>query len=118
MKISEFSQLTGLSAHTLRYYEKIGLLTVTRKLNGHREYHKQDLEWASFVNRLRDTGMPLKQIKQYAELRAKGSITMQARKDLLQQHADILQVKIEQEQQHLQTVIDKVRLYEEWLENA
>lgn len=118
MKISEFSQLTGLSPHTLRYYEKIGLLSVTRGLNGHRDYHQKDLEWASFVNRLRDTGMPLKQIKQYAQLRQQGEPTMRARQALLRQHAEQLQASIEKEQQHLQAVLDKVQLYEEWLENA
>ena len=74
MNIKEFSQLVGLSAHTLRYYEKIGLLrNVLRSPSGHRAYTPRDIEWISFVIRLKETGMPLEEILDYAKLRKLGS---------------------------------------------
>ena len=74
MNIKEFSSLVGLSAHTLRYYEKIGLLKhVHRNASGHRVYSAKDLSWISFVKRLKETAMPLEEILEYAKLREVGS---------------------------------------------
>lgn len=60
MNMKEFSLLAGLSAYTLRYYEKIGLLKdVRRNSSGHRDYLTKDLEWIGFIKRLKETGMAL-----------------------------------------------------------
>jgi DNA-binding transcriptional MerR regulator len=62
MNIKEFSDRSHVSAHTLRYYEKIGLLTdIQRNSSGHREDNAKDLEWLGFIVRLKETGMSLEQ---------------------------------------------------------
>ena len=112
MNMKEFSKLVGLSSYTLRYYEKIGLLQdVQRNTSGHRDYTNKDLLWVQFVNRLKDTGMPLVQIQQYATLRAQGAGTALARQTLLEQHKDNLKAHIKLQQQHLAMLEDKINLY-------
>ena len=62
MKIGLFAQKVNLSAHTLRYYEKRGLIKVDRDQSGQRSYDENDLAWVQFIQRLKDTGMHLKDI--------------------------------------------------------
>ncbi len=118
MKIKEFSQLTNLSAHTLRYYEKIGLLhPVRHKENGHREYNDADIHWVGFIKRLKETGMALSNIQKYAELRAAGEHTAKERMELLQDHAGILSARIKDEQAHLKNLKEKIAFYQEFMLN-
>ena len=72
MIIGEFSRLTGISAYTLRYYEKKGLLHVERDGAGRRDYREADVEWVKFIKRLKDTGMLLRDIRHYSDLRYQG----------------------------------------------
>ena len=77
MNMREFSAQSGLSAHTLRYYEKIGLLPgIQRNASGHRAFTSRDLEWVNFIVRLKDTGMSLDNILAYSKLRAAGDSTL------------------------------------------
>ena len=58
--IQQVAQKTGLSIHTLRYYEKVGLLApIQRGKNGHRQYSIEDIIWLEFLVRLRETGMSI-----------------------------------------------------------
>ena len=66
--IGEFSRLTGLGIHTLRYYEQEGLIAPERNSGNRRRYSDRDIAWISFIKRLKDTGMPIKEIKRYAQL--------------------------------------------------
>jgi DNA-binding transcriptional MerR regulator len=70
LTIAEAARRTGVSAHTLRYYERAGLVVtpVDRTHSGRRRYHKLDLEWITICTKLRATGMPIKSIRIYAEL--------------------------------------------------
>ncbi|WP_070968949.1 MerR family transcriptional regulator [Vibrio sonorensis] len=69
MRIQEVAEKSGLSCHTLRYYEKQGLIyNVPRDASGHRYYREQDLHWIHFVQCLKKTGMPLKDIQNYAKI--------------------------------------------------
>ena len=112
MNIQAFSARTGISAHTLRYYEKIGLLRRVQRLpNGHRNFSEADLRWIEFVQRLKDTGMPLEQIHHYADLREAGDNTLVERQQLLEDHANHLRESIAQQQQHLDKLNDKIALY-------
>lgn len=81
--IGEFSKLTGLGIHTLRYYEQEGLITPERNSRNRRCYSDKDLAWIQFIKRLRDTGMPVKAMQHYARLRAEGTVTLQERMDML-----------------------------------
>ena len=113
MNISKFSALTGLSPHTLRYYEKLGLLShISRNDSGHRSYSSADAEWVRFINRLKVTGMPLKQILTYAQLREAGANTFQQRRLLLEQHRDALQTRIDNDLEHLRALDAKIAFYD------
>ena len=70
LTIAEAAQETGLTTHTLRYYERDGLMlaSVDRSVSGHRRYSERDLTWIEMITRLRSTGMPIRDVRRYAEL--------------------------------------------------
>lgn len=112
MQIKEFAAACGLSAHTLRYYEKRGLLPhVERNDSNHRRYSERDVQWITFIKRLKATNMPLADIQQYAELREQGPDTQEARMQLLIDHARHLEEVIAQEQEHLHKLREKIQFY-------
>ncbi|MEH6566004.1 MAG: MerR family transcriptional regulator [Halopseudomonas sp.] len=114
MNMSAFAAQTGLSAHTLRYYEKIGVMPhIQRNSSGHRAFTLRDLEWVRFVTRLKETGMPLEGILVYAGLRAQGDSTLDQRQQILEMHRDALKLRIEKEQLHLQALETKIKHYQD-----
>ncbi|QXE37016.1 MerR family transcriptional regulator [Streptomyces sp. GMY02] len=83
--ISEVAAYTGLTAHTLRWYERIGLMPhVDRSHTGQRRFSNQDLNWLAFVGKLRLTGMPVADMVRYAELIRVGDETFEERQELLE----------------------------------
>lgn len=113
MLIGEFARLTGLSADTLRYYEKIGLLpAVQRNAGGQRQYTRHDLDWVAFILRLKHTGMPLHDIQRYGQLRAQGAASYQNRQQLLQAHHDRLSAHIQAQREHLEALEAKIAFYQ------
>ncbi|CAM5470897.1 MerR family transcriptional regulator [Streptomyces canarius] len=83
--ISEVVAFTGLTAHTLRWYERIGLMPhVDRSHTGQRRYSNRDLDWLDFVTKLRLTGMPVADMVRYAELVREGDHTFAERRQLLE----------------------------------
>ncbi len=83
--ISEVAAATGLSAHTLRWYERIGLMPhVDRSHTGQRRFTERDLDWLGFVGKLRLTGMPVADMVRYAELLREGEHTFEQRQELLE----------------------------------
>nr|WP_283125469.1 MerR family transcriptional regulator [Providencia sp. PROV266] len=115
--ISEFSELTGFSIYTLRYYEKEGILNPARQNNNHRFYSNHDVEWMKFIIRLKETGMPLKEIKQYANLRELGDKTAQQRMELLIKHYEYLEQQLHILNDHLSNLKLKIQHYQNliWL---
>jgi DNA-binding transcriptional MerR regulator len=106
LTIRQASALTGLTAHTLRYYERIALLTpVGRAANGHRRYGKQDVERITFLNYLRLTGMPLERLKAYTALLSQGDSGLPRRVALLRAHRDGVAHRVE-ELRRMLAVID------------
>jgi DNA-binding transcriptional MerR regulator len=91
--ISEVAEFTGLSAHTLRWYERIGLMPhVDRSHSGQRRFSNRDLDWLAFVGKLRLTGMPVADMVAYAEMVRAGDCTFGQRKALLEStRLDVLQ---------------------------
>ncbi|MFE3520177.1 MerR family transcriptional regulator [Streptomyces sp. NPDC059161] len=84
--ISEVVACSGLTAHTLRWYERIGLMPhVDRSHTGQRRFSNKDLDWLAFVGKLRLTGMPVADMVRYAELVREGAHTFEARQELLEQ---------------------------------
>lgn len=91
LSIGELARQCELSTHTLRYYESAGVLRpALRAANGHRRYREDDVQWLAFVLRLKQTGMPLQDIRHYAELRAQGDSTLGHRLAMLAQHRERL----------------------------
>lgn len=112
MNIGEFAARVGANPHTIRYYEKLGLLGRVRRLpNGHRFFSERDVEWIAFVQRLKDTGMPLEGILRYAQLRAQGDSTLLTRQRLLEEHSIALKREIAKQQLHLKKLDEKIAFY-------
>lgn len=109
--IGEFSKLTGLVIHTLRYYEQEGLIAPERNSGGRRCYSDKDFTWVEFIKRLKDTGMPIKEIRHYAKLRAAGESTLSARMEMLVQHRQALNEQIAKLQEHKMKLDEKIEIY-------
>ena len=106
------ARATSLTADTLRYYERIGVLhAVARAASGHRRYDANDVAWMAFVLRLKRTGMPLKQIRLYAQLRERGDPTLAARRQLLESHEQWLVAQLDDLGQHLTALRNKLDWY-------
>lgn len=110
--IQQVAKMTGLSAHTLRYYERIGLLhAVNRNTNGYRRYSSADIAWIEFLTRLRKTGMPIRTMQHFAHLRNKGNETVHERRVLLEKHQNEVQNRLNDLQQNLIALEAKIQLY-------
>ena len=114
--IQEVSRRTGLSTHTLRYYEKEGLLSgVERSVGGFRQYSDEDLETLGLVCCLKNTGMSLREILQFVQLTREGEHTLKERVALLQEHRENVIRRISEMQKHLDKVTWKLNYFSEKL---
>lgn len=112
--ISEISRLTQTTTHTIRYYEKEGLLFPSRTANGVRRYDETQLTWLRFVLRLRATHMPIEQIRQYVDLFLSSSDehdTTNDRLRLLEAHQQTVRAQLQELQQTEQMITDKIAAY-------
>ncbi len=110
--IGEFAACTGLSAHTLRYYERIGLLDpVGRASSGHRRYRAEDQAWVEFLTRLRATGMPVRVMQRFAALRRHGERTLPERRELLEAHQRSTEEHLADLEANLAAITEKIRHY-------
>lgn len=113
MKISEVSQQSGLSADTLRYYEKIGLLPpVNRTGSGIRDFSELDLRRVNFIKCMRTAGLPVEVLIEYYALVQQGDETIAARKEILQDQRAQLVARIAELQETLDLLNYKIRVYE------
>lgn len=113
LSIKQFSKKTGVSDYTLRFYEKEGVLPfVNRNKIGNRIYDEQNLEWISFIIALRETGMPLSEIKRYVELFKQGDCTIPERKQMMLDHRVKVQEQLTQTLNHLEKINYKLALYD------
>lgn len=112
MKIGELAKRSGLSAHAIRYYEKIGLLPKpARDRAGLRDYDSGILVWIDFLNRLKTTGMPIRDMLRYAKLRERGDGTNAERQELLKRHRESLAARIATLTANLAVIDDKIDGY-------
>ncbi|MFD5703507.1 MerR family transcriptional regulator [Streptomyces lasiicapitis] len=110
--ISEVVAVTGLTAHTLRWYERIGLMPhVDRSHTGQRRYRNRDLDWLTLVGKLRLTGMPVADMVRYAELVREGDHTFARRRDLLEQTRNDVRARIAELQDTLAVLDHKIDIY-------
>jgi DNA-binding transcriptional MerR regulator len=114
LSIAAAAESSGLSAHTLRYYEREGLLEpVSRNGSGHRRYRETDLELIAFLVKLRATGMPIREVRRYAGLMKAGEATNAERLALLEAHRDTVLAGLEATTRNLELIDWKIRVYKE-----
>ena len=115
--IKEVSEITGLSAHTLRYYEREGLLSgVERTSGGYRHYTDSDLEALWLICCLKNTGMSLQEIARFVNLAREGDCTLRDRVELLREHQKSVIARIKEMQEYLDKVTWKLSFYSEKLQ--
>ena len=114
--IHEVSKKTGLTDHTLRYYEKVGILVdISRTQGGVRQYSDADLESLNLICCLKNTGMPLQEISRFLELTRKGDRTMKERVELLRAHREIVRDQMKETKKYLDKVTQKLDIFSEKL---
>lgn len=112
LSIAEAADRTGVTAHTLRYYERIGLLDgVARDAAGHRLYTAADMRRIVFLTRMRMTGMPIRELQRYVELANGGQPTEPERLAMLKAHRDAVRRQIEALRFALETIDFKIVAY-------
>jgi DNA-binding transcriptional MerR regulator len=118
LSISDAAEVTGLSAHTLRYYERAGLMLdpVERAPSSHRRYTEDEIRWVTLLTRMRATGMPIRRIRQYADLVRAGEGNEAERLALLEAHRDAVLEQLETVRSNLAAVEYKIDLYRSRLE--
>jgi len=113
MKIAEVSDRYGISADTLRYYERIGLISpVNRNEGGIRDYRELDLRRVEFIKCMRSAGLPIDVLIEYVALVEQGDQTIQARKDILIEQREQLAGRMKEMQKTLDLLNYKIEVYE------
>jgi len=117
LTIQEVSKATGLTAHTLRYYERIGLIhPINREENTRRCYTVDDVGWIDFLLKLRATGMSIKDMQRYAELQRQGDATLPERVEIMKSLRDNVEAHIEAMNEHLKLIHYKIDYYQNVIE--
>jgi DNA-binding transcriptional MerR regulator len=118
--IAEVASRSGLTAHTLRYYERDGLLLngVERSSSGHRRYTDHDVAWIEMITRLRATGMPIREVKRYTSLVRAGDGNEAERLALLMAHRQRVEAQLAEATAHLRAIDHKIGIYEGRVEQA
>ena len=118
MNIKQFSELSGFSPDTLKYYEKIGLFdNIKRDPRGYRDYSKSEIEWAKFLNRLKTTGMSVKNMKKFTNLLKKGNSTIKERRKMLEEHQNAVLANLEKITNMLEKIKYKIEFYKKLEKN-
>ena len=116
LSIRSVAARTGLTVHTLRYYDQVGLLPdVNRSEAGHRRFTDANVEWIRFVQKLRATGMPIAQIQRYAAFARDGDVTGGERRKLLDAHRVAIENQIHQLGDALDLITAKLAYYDSLL---
>ena len=117
--IGQAAQMTGLTAHTLRYYEKEGLLPFVKKSgSGLRVFSDNDIGWLQMIECLKGVGMPLKGIKQYIDWFIEGDSTLEKRLQMFKEQKANLEAQMAQLQKHMNKINYKINLYSKAVEEG
>jgi DNA-binding transcriptional MerR regulator len=117
LTIQEAAEATGLSAHTLRYYERIGLIhPIDREENTRRLYTTDDLGWINFLMKMRATGMSIRDMQRYAQLQRMGDETLPDRVEMLKALREQVEARIGELNENMRLVCYKIELYSEMIE--
>jgi DNA-binding transcriptional MerR regulator len=116
---SQAAEQTGLSVHTLRWYERQGLISsIARAGSGHRRYAEGDIDWIRMLQCLRKTAMPVRVMHRFAELTRGGRATIPERLRLLEAHERSVRQQIADLELNLEAVTNKIRYYQGQLDVA
>lgn len=115
--ITEAGRQFGLTAHTLRYYDKEGLLPfVERSPSGIRTFKDSDMEWLRVITCLKDTGMPIRKIRDFVLWAMEGDATIEKRLTFIKSHKEDVLAQMEELKRHLETIDYKISYYETAME--
>jgi DNA-binding transcriptional MerR regulator len=118
LTVAEAAREAGVSPHTLRYYERAGLLEpVERNGSGHRRFTSDEVAWVVVITRLRATGMPIRRIREYAELVWAGEGNERERLEIMEAHREQVLERLAEIQRHLELIDYKIDLYRGRLEH-
>ncbi len=111
--IKEAAERMGVTTHTLRYYDREGLLPhVERTAGGIRRFSEEDLEGLALINCLKATGMSISQIKSFMDLTQQGDETLDERRQILRKQREQILAGMAQMQEHLERVERKIAYYD------
>ena len=115
LSISDAARATGVSAHTLRYYERAGLMLdrVGRASSSHRRYTEEEIRWVVLLTKLRSTGMPIRRMREYADLVRAGDGNEAQRLALLEAHRVAVRMQLEAMEHNLAAIDNKIEIYRE-----
>lgn len=117
--IARVAEITGLSVHTLRYYEKEGLLPyIKRDTNGNREFSESDLEWLQTITCLKNSGMTIKNLRRFIELYAKGESALEDRLNIMKEHKLVIEEKMKEINGYMNYVDYKIKFFEDKIKKA
>ena len=115
--IGEVANITGLTAHTLRYYDKEGLLPfVDRNRAGNRDFKQSDFEWLAVITCLKHSGMPVREIKRFIDWCMEGDGTLHERLEVFRNHKRVVESKIAELRKHMEKIDYKIWYYESAIE--
>ena len=119
MTIKEVAEKYDISADTLRYYERVGMIPkVTRRPNGIRDYQESDLGWVELAICMRSAGLPIEVMIEYVKLYKEGDNTIPARLELLQKQMNVLKEQKAQIESTVERLAYKISKYEEAMETG
>ncbi len=119
LTIREAAEVTGIGEHTLRYYDRIELLEpIQRNASGHRRYRREDLGWIELLTCLRQTGMPIRAMQQFAAWQREGDPTGEKRQALLEQHQRDVQERQREIAGYLERIDHKIEAYRAMVEET
>ena len=111
--IGEVGKVLGITVHTLRYYEQIGLIQRVARSGGRRVYSEADMAWLKFIQHLKDIKMSLREIKRFAALRYAGDHTIPERRAMLMGHQNRLLEEMASLQAHMDALKKKLKMYDD-----
>ena len=116
MRIGELAERSGRTIHTIRWYEVQRLMPgVARAAGGHRIYSEQHVGWLELLQRLRRTGMSIREMREFAALVKQGDSSIAARTEFLEVHRQRVDAKIAELTDSLRLIDYKIQFYREWI---
>jgi len=116
LRIGELAERTGHSVHTIRWYEAQGLLPTVPRQGAHRVYSNRHVEWLELMNRLRQSGMSVAELRNYTALAQRGGAALEQTRALLIAHKAQVESRIAEWQRARRLIDEKIAFYTEWLE--